>query len=108
MNNNTDKPWREQDPVVQPWRDYDRFKAMYIDQGQTQEQLAKVWNCSKPTVAVWAKRHQLRKSAPGSALRGSNSPTDEAINLLRTWEDLPKSLKPEARKLLLELVRGLS
>ncbi|MDG2029651.1 MAG: hypothetical protein P8J45_01475 [Phycisphaerales bacterium] len=108
MSIHTDKPWRADETIDQPWRDYQTFKAQYIDQGKTQEQLAKAWSCSKPTVAVWAKRHQLRKTAAGSSLRGTSAPTEEAINLLRTWEDLPKSLKPEARKLLMELVRGLS
>ena len=90
-----------------PWQDYETFKRLYITENQTQEDLAKVWNCSKPTIAVWARKHQLRKSSPGSPLRGSPSPTDEAIKMLTQWESLPDSLKPEARKLLHEMVDGL-
>ena len=80
----------------------------------TQEALAKLWKCSKPTVAHWVSRHGLSKQrTPVGQPRGTTpagiltGPALKITQIVGTWDVYPDGAKEVLRGELQELVSQL-
>ena len=97
-----------------PWQDRDEFQRLYLKDDMTQEQLAKHWGCSKPTVATWATRHGLSKRLPpvgtpkaAAPQGGLTGPAASIHQIISTWQLYPETVKKTLRAELKRLVDKL-
>ena len=87
---------------------------LYLEEDKTQEELAKLWGCSKPTVASWATRHGLSKkrspigqpkgTTPSSILTGAPLAITQIVG---TWDVYPEAVKETLRAELRDLIEKL-
>ncbi len=47
-----------------PWRNADRLRSLYIDEGLTTREAGEKLGCSRKTVENWLKKHDIEKSKP--------------------------------------------
>ena len=94
-----------------PWQDRETFHKLYLQEGKTQEELAKLWGCSKPTVATWVSRHGLSKKLPPvgtpkavAPQGGLTGPAAAIHSIISTWDLYPDQVKKTLRDELKKLV----
>ena len=97
-----------------PWQDRETFQQLYLTEGKTQRELAKLWDCSLPTVATWATRHGLSKKLPpvgtpkaAAPQGGLTGPAASIHQIISTWALYPEGVKKTLRDELKRLVDKL-